>query len=273
MVVAAGVLKDLAYTIEWSEFPAAQPLLEAIGAGAVDVGLVGDAPFQFAYQSGSPIRAVAAQRAPDPVRDALAVVVPRTSAAQNLADLRDGLVATTRGSVGHFLVLRALQRAGLPADFVRFSFLTPGDAKAAFSSGAVAAWATWLPYLTAALAEGARSIVDGENLVRGYGFEVANIAAIASRRALLRDFLAREAKALAWAAAHVDDYAVVLARETRLPLPVARTMAVKNRRLSVPIDGGVIADQNDVFATFAAAGEVRGRRQLAQGFERGLVVA
>jgi len=43
MMTAAGVLDDLPYRIEWSEFPAAQSLLEAIGAGAVDVGGVVDA--------------------------------------------------------------------------------------------------------------------------------------------------------------------------------------------------------------------------------------
>jgi hypothetical protein len=63
VMLASGALEGAPYRVEWSEFPAAQNLLEAIGAGAVDVGMVGDAPFQFAYQSGSPIKAVAAQSA------------------------------------------------------------------------------------------------------------------------------------------------------------------------------------------------------------------
>ncbi len=42
---ASGVLKDVPYKIEWKEFAAAAPLLEALGAGALDSGLVGDAPF------------------------------------------------------------------------------------------------------------------------------------------------------------------------------------------------------------------------------------
>lgn len=55
LLLASGVLKGAPYTVEWSEFPAAQNLQEAIGAGAVDVGLASDAPFLFAYQSGQPI--------------------------------------------------------------------------------------------------------------------------------------------------------------------------------------------------------------------------
>src|SRR5579871_6379772 len=61
VVLASGALKGADYTVEWSEFAAAQTLLEAVGGGAIDVGVAGDAPFQFAYQSGSPIRAVGAQ--------------------------------------------------------------------------------------------------------------------------------------------------------------------------------------------------------------------
>ena len=60
LMLASGVLDGAPYKIEWSEFPAAQHLLEAIGGGAVDVGLTGDAPFIFAYQSGSRIQAVGA---------------------------------------------------------------------------------------------------------------------------------------------------------------------------------------------------------------------
>jgi sulfonate transport system substrate-binding protein len=42
---AAGQLDDVPYRIEWKEFPAAAPLLEALGAGAIETRLVGDAPF------------------------------------------------------------------------------------------------------------------------------------------------------------------------------------------------------------------------------------
>ena len=41
---AAGALKDLPYRVEWKQFPAAAPLLEALNAGAIDSGFAGDAP-------------------------------------------------------------------------------------------------------------------------------------------------------------------------------------------------------------------------------------
>src|ERR1700716_1391165 len=70
---AAGVLRDVPYKIEWKEFPAAAPLLEAISAGAIETGLVGDAPFPFAAAANVPVKAIAAVRQS---RDGLAVLVP-----------------------------------------------------------------------------------------------------------------------------------------------------------------------------------------------------
>jgi hypothetical protein len=38
-IAAAGVLKDVPDKIEWKEFPAATPLLEALSVGAIETGL------------------------------------------------------------------------------------------------------------------------------------------------------------------------------------------------------------------------------------------
>jgi len=70
---AAGVLKDVPYKIEWKEFVAAAPLLEALGAGAIETGLVGDAPFTFAAAANVPVKAIAAIRQS---REGLAILVP-----------------------------------------------------------------------------------------------------------------------------------------------------------------------------------------------------
>ena len=45
MMLASGALDGASYKVEWSEFPAAQPLLEAVGGGAADLGLAADAPY------------------------------------------------------------------------------------------------------------------------------------------------------------------------------------------------------------------------------------
>src|SRR2546429_7844089 len=54
----AGLARDLPYRIEWSEFPAAAPILEALNAGALDVGYTGDLSFLTVYAAGAPIKAI-----------------------------------------------------------------------------------------------------------------------------------------------------------------------------------------------------------------------
>lgn len=270
LMLSAGVLDGIDYKVEWAEFPAAQNLLEALGSHAVDVGLVGDAPFQFAYQNGSPIQAVGAQITNRP-SDALAIVTSGKSPIRTIEDLRGKSIATGRGSIGHYLVLRVLDRAGWTPNDVKLVFLSPSDAAAALASGSVAAWSTWVPYVPLALSQGNRVVVDGKDYTLGYAFEVAHVAAIEQKRAILSDFLSREAKALAWAAGHLDQYGQVLAKETGLPPAIARIAVEKNIRLAAPIDDRLITEQRVVLDTFAHAGEVQPRRPLSQAFVAGLV--
>src|SRR4051812_281571 len=120
LMEAAGVLADVPYKIEWSEFPAAAPLLEALNAEAIDTGIVGDAPFTFAVASGAPIRGIMATRQN---QSGLAVLVRPDSPVHSFADLKGKRIGTGRGSVGHQLVLASLEDAGLPKDAVSLSFL------------------------------------------------------------------------------------------------------------------------------------------------------
>ena len=267
MMVASGALDGATYRVEWSEFPAAQPLLEAIGSGAVDLGLAGDAPFMFAYQGGSPIKAIAAQTVGTYPAAALSILVPAGSPVRTLADLKGRKVATTRGSIGHYLVIRALIAAHLPPDYVALVFLSPGDAKAAFSSGAIDAWSAWTPYTSTALKQGARVLVDAPGLLEVHSFDVANERTLAAHRLILADFLAREARALHWAHDHPKDFAAVLARETGLPEDVALDYATKNSRLSVPLDAKVIDAQRTVLKDFQTAGAFKTARPVDAAFD------
>jgi sulfonate transport system substrate-binding protein len=91
LLTAAGVLDNLPYRIEWPEFVAAAPLLEALNAGALDLGFVGDAPFAFAAAAGTPMKAVAAFEGTAPAAGdedgGLAILVKKDSSIADVADL------------------------------------------------------------------------------------------------------------------------------------------------------------------------------------------
>lgn len=268
---AAGVLKDLEGRITWSEFPAAAPLVEALNAGAIDTGLVGDAPFTFGAAAGVPAKAIAATRQK---QDGLAILVPKDSPARSFADLKGKRIATGRGSIGHQLVLAALEANKLPQDAVTFVFLLPSDAKAAYSSGAVEAWSTWEPYVSQEeVLAGSRRVQDGNGITPGLSFQAARDDAIAARRPELEDFVRRLARARAWANGNIPAYAKSWSELMKVPEPVALQWFERARTRVVPIDDGVVADEQGNIDLYTRAGLVRRRVRAEDILDRSFAAA
>lgn len=265
LMEAAGVLADVPYAIEWREFPAAAPLLEALNAGAIDTGIVGDAPMIFAQAAGVPLKAIGAWRS-DPV--GTAIVVPAGSPIRTPADLKGKRIATGKGSIGHYLALVTLERAGLAASDAEIVFLLPADAKAAFVSGAIDAWSSWDPYTSLVrLVDGATVVADGRGITTGLGFQVANERAIAAKRPVLEEFLGRLAAARSWSLDHIDEFAVTLAKLIGVPPEVGQEWLGRARTQFVLIDERVIADQQRTIDNYARFGVIPKRVAAADAVD------
>lgn len=188
---AANALQNLPYDIKWAEFPAAAPLAEALNAGAVDAGIIGDAPLLFALANGAPVKAIAVDKS-NPA--GTAVLVSPGSTLKSGADLKGKRIATGKGSIGHFVALKALEQAGISPKEVQWVFLGPVDAKVALLNGSVDAWATWEPYTTQMVKTNEGQIlVSGKGLLPGNTFLAATDSALndPQKRAALQDYLQR----------------------------------------------------------------------------------
>ncbi len=152
-------LAPLGVDVRWVEFPAGPQLLEGLNVGSVDVGHVGEAPPIFAQAAGANF----VYLGNDPAAPkAEAIVVPKDSLLKSVADLKGKKVALNKGSNVHYLLVRALEKAGLKYADIQPVFLAPADARAAFEKGAVDAWAIWDPFLSAAEKQlGVRQLADG----------------------------------------------------------------------------------------------------------------
>jgi sulfonate transport system substrate-binding protein len=158
----AGLAENLPYKIEWSEFPAAAPILEALNAGALDVGYTGDLAFLTVYAAGAPIKAIGGTRADARTQ---AILVRKDSAIKTAADLKGKRLAGTRGGWGQFLIDATLEKAGHQINDATFAPLGPVDAKIALVAGSIDGWAVWEPYVSyATLKDNARIVADGEGL-------------------------------------------------------------------------------------------------------------
>jgi sulfonate transport system substrate-binding protein len=263
---AAGVLKDLPYRIEWKEFPAAAPLLEALGAGAIETGVVGDAPFTFAAAANVPVKAVAAIRQS---QEGLAILVPRESKIQGFEDLRGKKIATGRGSIGHQLILAALESKGWSAADVQIVFLAPSDAKIAYTQGSVDAWSTWEPYVSQEeVLFQSRRVITAEGLTPGIAFQVASPDAIRDKRPELEDFLRRLAAARAWSLTHVNDYAETWGRLMNIPPAVPRNWLSRAKIRLAPVDDGVVADEQKTIDLYFRSGLIKKQLSAADIVDR-----
>ena len=265
LMTAAGALTGIEHLIEWNIFAAAAPLLEALNAGAIDCGGVGDAPFAFARAAGVRAKVIAATRSSGA---STALLLPAKSTARTFADLKGRTIGTGKGSVGHFLILAAREKAGLSASDINLAFLSPADAKAAFVAGAIDAWSTWGPYVYLAVEQNkARILLDGQGLMSGLSYEVATERAIAEKRDLLRTFSDRLEKALHWGLVNVDAYAAAWANETGVPYEVARQTLLVRGFTPAPIDARMIADQQHTVDVYFQEGILPVHDDAAAGFD------
>lgn len=265
LLEAAGELKDLPYDIQWTEFPAAAPLAEALNAQAVDLGPIGDAPLIFTLAAGSRVKAFAANRS-DAYGTAL-LVAPQ-SPLKTALDLKGRSVATNRGSIGHFVTLKALASVGLQPDDVQWRFLPPPDAKLALTQGSVDVWATWEPYTALAESEGhARVLVNGRGLWSGLSYLAATDAALRDKSAALQDLVARAARAQRWANQHPREFGETLSQVIGIPVAAARLQHERRQTHWVPIDEAVIAEQQRTADFYLASGLLKQGLSVRQTFD------
>lgn len=245
-------LKPLGYTVTWTEFPAGPQLLEAMNAGAIDIGSTGEAPPIFAQAAGGAITYVANE---PPAPQGEAILVPAASAIRTVADLKGKSVALNKGSNVHYLLVRALEKAGVAYGDIKPVFLAPADARAAFERGDVAAWAIWDPYYAAGqAATNARVLTTGEGLVPNVQFYLARRDFGAANGPAVDALIAALGEVDRWAGQNSAAAAELLAAAIHVPAPIIAT-ALSRQSFGVNrITPGVVRDQQAVADAFKALG-------------------
>lgn len=266
LLEASGESQNVPYEIKWSEFPSASPLGEALNAGAVDVGALGDALYVFALGAGASIKVISIIHAEG--RNTTALLVPKDSPIKTAADLKGKKIVTGRGSIGHYLAIKALNDAGLTTQDVQFIFLLPAKSRLVLDNGTADAWATWAPYTTVVTSQSnAHVLVSGKHLLSNHLYFAATSQAIADKRVQLDDFVARVDRAYAWANTHPEQYAAAQAKITGLPLAVHIEVAQDTHLSPVKIDDTVIHGLQATADTYVKEGLLSQHIDVSQGFD------
>ena len=234
--------------VKWTEFPAGPVLLEGLNVGSIDFGTVGEAPPVFAQAAGANLVYVG-NEPPSPASEA--IVVPKASGIRSLADLKGKKIVLNKGSNVHYLLVKALEKAGIDYRDVQTIYLPPADARAAFERGSVDAWAIWDPFLAAAEKQlGARVLADGKGLVANHQFYLASRPYAEKHPEIVRAILEELAKVDEWGARNQKDVAAILAAQTGLDADVVALAASRYAYGVKPISATVLEQQQKVADAF-----------------------
>ncbi|MFD7529988.1 MULTISPECIES: NrtA/SsuA/CpmA family ABC transporter substrate-binding protein [unclassified Streptomyces] len=135
------------------------PAAQAMNAGQLDIatGSITSGITSLAQRPGFKFFT-----AVDPDAAGEGILVKNGSGIGSVADLVGKKVAVNQGGTGEYLLLKALAKAGIPAEKVKRVYLRPDQTAAVFNAGKVDAWAVWATYAVAEIGSGkAHFVADG----------------------------------------------------------------------------------------------------------------
>ena len=152
--------------VVYKDFNSGADVYRAMASGAVDMGLIGNAPFTIAVTQGAPYTAVWWY---DIGTTAEGLVVRTASPIKSVADLKGQRIATPFGSTSDFMLHGTLDTAGLKPQEARLINLAPPAILAAWSRGDIDAAYIWNPVLEQLAHQGGKVIAfDKDLLPHGY---------------------------------------------------------------------------------------------------------
>ena len=239
-------------SVRWVEFEFGPPLLEALGAGAIDYGYTGDAPPIFAQAAHTNLLYAATI----PTRGyGQAIVVPAGSPIKDIAGLRGKKVAVARGSSAHNLLVAALESVKVPWTTITPVYLAPPDAASAFARGAVDAWSIWDPFFAIAeLRQKARALPLDPKVSEQDSFFLVNGAFAAKHPDVVTTINQAIATATTWADHNRGQVAAILSKASGVDLAAEQRSVDRAEFTFGPLTDDVLAEQQAVADRFQKLG-------------------
>jgi sulfonate transport system substrate-binding protein len=239
-------------SVRWVEFNFGPPLLEALGAGAIDYGYTGDAPPIFAQAAHANLLYAATI----PTRGyGQGIIVPAGSSIKDIAGLKGKKVAVARGSSAHNLLVAALESVKVSWTAITPVYLAPPDAASAFARGAVDAWSIWDPFFAIAeLKQKARALPLDRKVSAQDSFFLVNGAFAAKHPDVVATINGAVAKATTWADQHRDKVATILSEASGVDLAAEQRSVDRAEFTFGPLTDDVLAEQQAIADRFQRLG-------------------
>lgn len=204
--------------IKWVFSQGSNRSLEYLNSGSVDFASTAGLAAVLSRANGSPIKTVYVQSQPEWT----ALVVAKDSPIKSLKDLKGKKIAATKGTDPFLFTLQALDTVGLSKGDVQLVHLQHLDGKTALERKQIDAWAGLDPLMASAQVQSGAKL-----LYRNVGFNSYSVLSVKENFAkqspeAIEAVLKAYEQARQWAKANPDKLAELLARETKLPLNVAK---------------------------------------------------
>jgi sulfonate transport system substrate-binding protein len=249
---AEARLKALGVTVNWVPFPAGPQLLEALNAGRVDIGTVGETPPIFAQAGGAQLVYIAGRKPSKGENQA--IVVQKDSPIKKVSDLKGKKVVFQKGSSAHYVLLRALKEAGLKFSDIQAVSLTPAEARDAFIQKKIDAWVIWDPNL--ALAQkiaSARTLRNSAGISTLGGFYLSRRDFATQNPEVVRVFLEEADKDGEWAEKNPKQVAKIFAPELKLDEALLETVSRRRTYRLRKLTPSIVAEQQRVADEYSNA--------------------
>lgn len=205
-------------TVKYDFFLSGPPMIEAMSAERVDIGIVGDMPPVSARAAGVDLKFIA-RSGEVPFSNAL--LVRPDSSYTSVQQLKGKKIAVQVGSSAHHYLILLLQKNGLKPSDVNLVNLAASDHQKALESGNVDAVSTWEPW-TAILekAQAGKVLVDSVGIKRHIsGYILRNEFGVQNPD-LVERFLKVNQKAIEYIKQHPDEVLDLVAKDAKIPADV-----------------------------------------------------
>lgn len=204
--------------VTWTLSQGSNRSLEYLNSGSIDFASTAGLAAVLSRANGSPLKTVYVASRPEWT----ALAVRKDSPLKTLADLKGKKIAATKGTDPYLFTLRALQTVGLSKDDVELVHLQHPDGRVALEKGDVDAWAGLDPHLAASQVQAGSRLLYRNVDFNSYDVLSVTEAYEKAQPQTIRTVLGAYEKARDWSRQHPDELAELLARESGLPLEVAK---------------------------------------------------
>ncbi|HEX3784876.1 MAG TPA: ABC transporter substrate-binding protein [Pseudonocardiaceae bacterium] len=270
----SGELDNLPYKVQFDEFGSGPLVNQAFGAGAINVGFMGDTPAMFAQASNLPLKAIAVSATNGPGTTLLA---RPGSGIHSLADLRGKKIATTSNTAPDGFLLRVLAAQGLTVKDITLVDVPLLNLGNILQSGTVDAATVSQQQLVDYEQQhpDAVALTNSRDFHASYSFTLASSSALddPATKAALLDFVQRLVKSNNWVNSHAQQWITQYYVNTLKQTPAAGQLIYQGSGSStyIPIDQQVRTNQQNQADLWVRNGLIPSHVDISPQFDDSII--